>query len=139
MSTTQRILEDAIAATSATSSTPSTYLSKMISSFPNSTSPFLRLPSAKDLFLLPVRLGQSAGRMLSFEDPMEVAAPGRTGLAAGVAANAAAEEAGGRWSDAFREVFGIHNIRSFGGMLNYMTSRWAFACFSVVSLLDLIL
>lgn len=69
---------------------------------------------------------------MNFGDAMEAVAHGEGAAQVGIVANAAAEGAVGPWSEAFREVFGIHNIRSFGGMLNYMTSRWAFACFSVV-------
>ena len=104
----------------------------MASNFSNSTAGFLRLPSLKDLFLLPVKVGHGVGRFLNIGDAMEAPVHGGPIAQMGMAADAVAEQGTGPWSEAFREVFGLHNIRSFGGMLSYMTSRWAFACFSVV-------
>lgn len=37
-----------------------------------------------------------------------------------------------KW-DRFWDVFGLQSIRNLGGLFTYFTSRWAFACFTVVS------
>lgn len=117
----------------------------------NSTAFSLRLPSPKDLFLMPLRIANRAEHFAFTTLPQVVirglgidewtrAASDYIGLgqggeiaAAGAAEGAAAvAEVGGTWREGFVEAFGFQNIRSFGGMLSYMTSRFCFACFSVV-------
>ncbi len=54
-------------------------------------------------------------------------------LAGAAGADAAAEQAGPQtWTGALLEAFEIGNIRSLGGMFNFLFSRWAFACLAMV-------
>ncbi len=48
-------------------------------------------------------------------------------------AEAAARQAGPQtWTAALLEAFELGNIRSLGGMFNFLFSRWAFACLAMV-------
>lgn len=122
----------------------------------NSTS-YLRLPTPKDLFEFPVRFARGARRFATKMLPTEFGELNNS-LRHSAADIAAAEvpdisqaavrnnvghivEGVGRhpetiweaWRIAVNDVFGWNNVRSFGGMLNYMTSRWAFGAFILVS------
>jgi hypothetical protein len=56
---------------------------------------------------------------------------------AGDAGVGRAEAAGGQagpqtWTAALLEAFELGNVRSLGGMFNFLFSRWAFACLAMV-------
>jgi hypothetical protein len=51
---------------------------------------------------------------------------------AGGAAAAAAPAGPQTWTAALMEAFELGNIRSLGGMFNFLFSRWAFACLAMV-------
>jgi hypothetical protein len=54
-------------------------------------------------------------------------------LAGAGGATAAAAPAGPQsWTAALMEAFELGNIRSLGGMFNFLFSRWAFACLAMV-------
>lgn len=123
----------------------------------NSTS-YIRLPTPKDLFNFPVRFAKGARhfatKMLPTElgnlnnslrlsgtdiaaaevsDISQTAVRSNLGhVAEGVARHP--ETIWEAWRIAMNDVFGWNNVRSFGGMLNYMTSRWAFGAFTLVVL-----
>lgn len=118
----------------------------------NSTS-YLRLPTPKDLFNFPVRFARGARRFATRVLPTDLGGlnasldSGAADMAAVEVADIAQAAAGSSmqgmarhpetiweaWRIAFNDVFGWNNIRSFGGMLHYMTSRWAFGAFVLVS------
>jgi hypothetical protein len=57
------------------------------------------------------------------------------GAMAEAAQGAAGQPAAGAigWRRALGEAFQLSNTRSYWGMIHYITSRWAFATFSLVS------
>lgn len=55
------------------------------------------------------------------------------GVAAQDGVEAAARQAGPQtWTAALLKAFELGNIRSLGGMFNFLFSRWAFACLAMV-------
>jgi hypothetical protein len=67
-------------------------------------------------------------------DALGMSAPFAGG--AGAAVPEAATEAAGpqTWTVALMEALELGNIRSLGGMFNFLFSRWAFACLAMVPL-----
>jgi hypothetical protein len=61
------------------------------------------------------------------------AANGAMAEAARAAAGQPAAAAVAGWQRAFTEAFQLSNTRSYWGMLHYITSRWAFTTFALVS------
>jgi hypothetical protein len=62
---------------------------------------------------------------------------GMPGPLAGEAGVGGADAAGGQagpqtWTAALLEAFELGNVRSLGGMFNFLFSRWAFACLTMV-------
>ena len=55
--------------------------------------------------------------------------PGLQSTAAATMAAAGAEEV---QSGSFSQTFAFQNIRNFGGVFTYLTSKWALGCFTVV-------
>lgn len=60
------------------------------------------------------------------------ASTGVQGAAAPAAVASPAMEAAS--ASAFRHAFTFQHVRNFGGIFTYMTSKWALACFALVSL-----
>ena len=127
----------------------------------NITASQLHAASPKDLIYLPLRFAKQINRRVFLTFPRyiltisgiegwaRIASQNMNDLfngageavagAMGDAAQAAAGEAAGQvgpagWKRAFADALQLGNARSYWGMLNYMTSRWAFACFSMVRL-----
>jgi hypothetical protein len=94
--------------------------------------------SARDLLHVPLRFVAQFDHLVS-EAPRRLlgisaraVGDGAMAEAAHVAAGEAAAGAVG-WRQAFGEAFQLSNTRSYWGMLHYITSRWAFTTFSLVS------
>ena len=117
-----------------------------------------QLPTLKHIVRLPLRIAVHLDRVLFRALPMsifrasgiaslsQVASSNADGLANGAGQIGAEAVAGGAAIGEFTqqttmagikstvgEAFQLSNIRSYWGMLNYITSRWAFTCFSMVS------
>lgn len=121
----------------------------------NATSSFFVLPSREHLVRIPLRLASQVDRaFLHFWNNFLLENLGintliRAGVgnAAGEAgAQAMADVAGqpgvaqafgdagpGSWAAFFAEAFQASTFKSYWGMLHYLTSRWAFTCFAMVS------
>jgi hypothetical protein len=94
--------------------------------------------SARDLLRFPPRLVTQFDRLLT-EAPRQLlglsARAAGDGAMADAAQGAAGQQAAGAsgWRRAFGEAFQLTNTRSYWGMIHYITSRWAFTTFSLVS------
>jgi hypothetical protein len=94
--------------------------------------------SARDLLRFPQRLVTQFDRLL-LEAPRQLLWTGARVAGNGAMAEAAQAPAGQPagavlgWRRAFGEAFQLSNTRSYWGMLHYVTSRWAFITFSLVS------
>lgn len=94
--------------------------------------------SARNIFQFPRQLATQFDRLLLQASRQllrttarvvgEVAMPEAARDAAGQPGAAA-----GGWRQALGEAFQLSNTRSYWGMLHYITSRWAFTTFSLVS------
>ena len=136
---------------------PPTSAMTAIASITNTTSTYLNLSSSRELVLVPLRYVYKAERFLFRTIPRQVAqslyldrlfqnaaeAAGGTDIPVGAAiamADPIAEGAAGgirdTWSEALHEAFGFHNVRSFGGMLSYTTSRWFLTCSAMTFVLN---
>ena len=103
-----------------------------------------RLSSAKDLTFLPYRWGVNLGNAIARSLNLNggniaslAMAEDSTQATAGQLADAAFRRPGvdgTGWRRAFGEAFQLSNVKSYWGMLHYITSRWAFATFSMVCL-----
>lgn len=116
----------------------------------NLTSAYFRGSSTKDLALLPLRLARDFDHVVFRSLPRYLLqATGLVTIAAEnenivlPAANAAAEAvaqaapgAAASWADLIAEAFSASTFKSYWGMLQYVTSRWAFTCFAVALILN---
>jgi hypothetical protein len=116
----------------------------------NSTSAFLRNASAKDIALLPLRAARQIDHVVFRRLPRYLLQA--TGLitvaaenehltlpalnAAGEAIGAGAAPADTAWGTIIAEAFQASTFKSYWGMLQYLTSRWAFTCFALALLLN---
>ena len=125
----------------------------------NNATSYFHVPSPKEFFNFPIRvakgaqriagrwlpteigdlirLNHSVGAEAATERILEASSTVQAGVGAGIQEMAGAvgrrpETVLEAWEQAFYEVFGWNNIKSFGGLLSYMTSRWAFASFILV-------
>ena len=128
-----------------------TYLANIKASALNLTSPYFRSPSAKDVLRFPLRLvadldhavfrtlprviRQATGLQTVAATHGNAAAAAGGSFAAG-AAGAAALEASTSWSAFFAEAFQASTFKSYWGMIQYLTSRWAFTCFAMALILN---
>ncbi|KAL9113798.1 MAG: hypothetical protein Q9227_002244 [Pyrenula ochraceoflavens] len=125
---------------------------------------YFHVPSTKELFNFPLRVAKGAQRFAGRWLPTEIgdlirlnpsvgaeaaaervleASKAVNNAAGGTAAQMATNVLGRRpetvleaWEQAFYEIFGWNNIKSFGGLLSYLTSRWAFASFTLALILN---
>jgi hypothetical protein len=138
-----------------------TLLSSLTSTALNASSAYLRAPSPKDLILVPLRGIAKLDDLLVRRIPNYILEHARFGTwtnqagavlnsllhpgangGAGVMADAAAQTAAGQvaaqtatgWKTLFAEAFQASTFKSYFGMLHYLTSRWAFTCFTMVRL-----
>jgi hypothetical protein len=118
----------------------------------NATSSFLRNTSAKDVALLPLRaarqidhvvfrklpryLLQATGliNVATGNEPLTLPALNAAGEALGAGAGAAPADTA--WGTIIAEAFQASTFKSYWGMLQYLTSRWAFTCFALALLLN---
>lgn len=146
----------AVTATSSlTSVIPEVNVTGLTSVITNVTSAFI--PTVKDLFRNPTRITSHIDQtFIDFWNrfvPESLGGwrwlgtgvnPAVGGTAAQTMADAAVQpvaqalgETGpASWAAFFAEVFQASTFKSYWGMLHYLTSRWAFTCFAMVSLLS---
>lgn len=97
-----------------------------------------RLPSADELIHLPLRVAGRLDRFVSraWHGGNVATATMADGVQA--AQQMAAGDAGAAttWAQAFGEAFQLSNIKSYWGMVHYLTSRWAFTTFTMVKTFD---
>jgi hypothetical protein len=130
-----------------------TYLANIKASAMNLTSSYLRAPSAKDLTHLPFRIAseidyafrtiprlllQATGLQTVAATHANTAAAAGAGTGATIAnaATRAAADAGDGWSAFFSDAFQASTFKSYWGMIQYLTSRWAFTCFAMALILN---
>jgi hypothetical protein len=125
--------------TATISATSAATVAAFPTSFASIKDSFLNLTlSTRDLLRFPLRLVSQFDRLL-IEAPRQLlglsARTAGDGAMAEAAQGAAGQPAAGAigWRRAFGEAFQLSNTRSYWGMIHYITSRWAFTTFSLVS------
>jgi Zinc finger, C3HC4 type (RING finger) len=128
-----------------------TYLANVKASAINLTSSYLRAPSAKDLTHLPFRIAsqidhalfRSLPRFMRHATGLPTIAATNGNVATTAAGTAAANAAGqvaadtsATWAAFFAEAFQASTFKSYWGMIQYLTSRWAFTCFAMALILN---
>ena len=130
-----------------------TYLANLKMTAWNTTSSYyFRTPSAKDLAHLPLRLASQIDHVVFRTFPRyllratglipvaaetgNLAAPA-TGLAgAGEVVGQVVADSSTSWTSFVSEAFQASTFKSYWGMLQYITSRWAFTCFALSLILN---
>ena len=130
-----------------------TYLANLKMTAWNTTSAYyFRAPSAKELVHFPLRLAsqidhvvfrtfpryllQATGLIPVAAETGNLAGPA-TGLAgAGEVVGQVAAETSTSWTAFVSEAFQASTFKSYWGMLQYITSRWAFTCFALSLILN---
>ena len=116
----------------------------------NISSSYLNLSSAGDFAKLPFRIARDLDNAVFRTLPRylleatglisvaaandNIAAPAAN--VAGEAAAHAGAEAAVSWSDIISEAFQASTFKSYWGVMQYVTSRWAFTCFVVALILN---
>lgn len=113
------------------------------------TNPLLQFDSPLDIIRIPFRLAYLLEKLIIWVFKHVASLLGLGAVWRGVVkigdalwmfiAGPTAVEVGGaavastsNW-DKFWDLFGLQSVRNLGGLFTYFTSRWAFACFTVVS------
>lgn len=73
-------------------------------------------------------------RAIGAETAVQGSTVAQSAAASAAAGNPTMEAAS---ANAFRHAFTFQHVRNFGGIFTYMTSKWALACFALVSLFSL--
>lgn len=144
-------MESATPAVLSATATPAAFLAP-VSSWSNVTahalnlsSTYLGVSSAKDLAHLPLRIAHDIDHavfrtlpryLLEATGLISIAAENENiAVPAANAVGEAAVQAGAAsvtsWSEIIAEAFQASTFKSYWGMLQYLTSRWAFTCFAV--------
>jgi hypothetical protein len=125
--------------TAPASATIAATVASLPTSFPNIRDTFTNLTlSARDILRVPLRLVPKLDRLFS-EGSWQLLGARPRGVGNGPVVEAARVAVGQPaavvvgWRGAFAEAFQLSNTRSYWGMLHYLTSRWAFTTFSLVS------
>ncbi|KPI36062.1 uncharacterized protein AB675_1647 [Cyphellophora attinorum] len=101
----------------------------------SSNSTFFGLNSTKDLLQIPTLLLDFPRYLLETTGLLaiadnDIAAPVAEAVGEGAAQ---AADAGPVWLNIVADAFSASTFKSYLGMLQYVTSRWAFTCFAVAS------
>ena len=128
-----------------------TYLANVKATALNLTSSYLRVSSAKDAVQLPFRIAsqidhavfrtfprfilQATGLQAIAATHNTAAATGGGAVAADVAGQAVVDVSSS-WTAFFAEAFQASTFKSYWGMIQYLTSRWAFTCFAMALILN---
>lgn len=131
--------EDNFQATAPVSATVVATVAALPTSFAEVKDTFANLTlSVRDILRVPLRLAPQLDRFFS-EASSQLLGTSARGAGNGAMAEAARAAAGQPaaavvgWRRAFAEAFQLSNTKSYWGMLHYITSRWAFTTFSLVS------
>ena len=128
-----------------------TYLANVKATAMNLTSSYLRVSSAKEAVQLPFRVASQIDHAVFRTFPRFIlratglqaiaathntAAATRGGAVAADAAGQAAVDVSSSWTAFFAEAFQASTFKSYWGMIQYLTSRWAFTCFAMALILN---
>ena len=128
-----------------------TYLANVKATAYNLTSTYLRTPSAKDVVRLPLRIASQIDHAVFRSFPRFIlqatglqaiaathgnAAATAGGTMAAEAAGQVAVDASNSWGAFIADAFQASTFKSYWGMIQYLTSRWAFTCFVMALILN---
>ena len=128
-----------------------TYLANVKATALNLTSSYLRAPSAKDVVQFPFRIASQIDHAVFRSFPRFIlqatglqaiavthntAAATEGGVMAAGAAGQAAADISSSWTAFLAEAFQASTFKSYWGMIQYLTSRWAFTCFAMALILN---
>lgn len=128
-----------------------TYLANVKATAMNLTSTYLRAPSAKDFTHLPFRIAseldnafrtlprlllQATGLQTVATTHANTAATAGAGTTLANTATRIAADASDSWTSFFTDAFQASTFKSYWGMIQYLTSRWAFTCFAMALILN---